>query len=47
MPTPQQEIDIYTRMMEQRKAELVREGMSEEHAEDQACAEIRRSIRNS
>jgi hypothetical protein len=46
MPTPQQEIDIYTRMMEQRKAELIREGVPEEKAEDQACSEIRQQIRN-
>lgn len=41
-----QEVDIWVGMMNHRKEELMREGKSAEEAEDQACAEIRRQIRN-
>lgn len=45
---PKQEVDIWVGMMEARKRELMRdENLSEQEAEDKACTEIRRQIRNS
>jgi len=39
------ERDIWIGMFEQRKRELIREGLSEKDADDKASAEIRRQIR--
>jgi hypothetical protein len=44
---PKVTVDIWTAMFERRKAELIREGMDPEKADDLACAEIRREIRAS
>ncbi len=48
MPTPQQEIDIWDRLIAERKRDLMKNdsSLSAEQAEEQACAEIRREIRN-
>ena len=44
---PKAEVDMWTRIMEVRKQELIEEGVPAEEAEDRACSEIRRQIRNS
>lgn len=41
------ERDVWTASFEQRKRELIKEGMSPDEADDKASAEIRREIRGS
>lgn len=41
------ETDIWTALIEDEKRRLMKEGLSEEQADERATAEIRRQIRNS
>jgi len=42
---PRLEMVMWLALFDQRKAELIAGGMSEEEADDRACTEIRRRIR--
>jgi hypothetical protein len=42
---PRAQIDMWTTLMDAKKREYIAEGMSEEDAEDKACAEVRAEIR--
>lgn len=46
MPTPKQEVEIYTAMLTARERQLMDEGMTKEEAEEQAFREVRQEIRN-